>query len=271
MKRLSAFLKVPERDEYFKLVARYSCREVRGYSESHHIVPRALGGEDVPDNLVRVPARVHYRLHQLLPSLCKTRVARNKMLAALWRMSVPQTHKHKRKTTCKEYSEARELWAAEMSSRNPMHDPEVLASVLGVKRPEQREVMRAVNEKRWAKVAIKVVCTECGTKHVLRLTKYRAARLRPDWCCSRSCYSYQTLANESVDTKRKRAVGRLREAEKKTGRPAWNKGKTNPLSAENGRIGAVALSKRVTGRRMATRADGSRYWVYSDAQFRAAA
>lgn len=51
----------------------------------------------------------------------------------------------------------------------------------------------------------------------------------------------------------------------KKGRPSHNKGKTNPLAAQNGKKGASKLAKTVTGRRMATRPDGTRYWVYPGA------
>lgn len=46
------------------------------------------------------------------------------------------------------------------------------------------------------------------------------------------------------------------------GKPAWNKGLPNSTSAENGRKGAAKLSSKVQGRKIATREDGSRYWVY---------
>ncbi|WPJ20564.1 putative homing endonuclease [Pseudomonas phage vB_PF_Y1-MI] len=37
-----------------------------GYYESHHILPRSLGGSDAPENLVNVSAREHFILHYLL-------------------------------------------------------------------------------------------------------------------------------------------------------------------------------------------------------------
>jgi hypothetical protein len=43
------------------------------------------------------------------------------------------------------------------------------------------------------------------------------------------------------------------------------KGKPNPLAAENGKKGAAKLSKTVTGRKLATREDGTRYWIYPEA------
>lgn len=51
---------------YMALVRKASGREVTGYTESHHIIPRCLGGSDAESNLVRLTAREHYVAHQLL-------------------------------------------------------------------------------------------------------------------------------------------------------------------------------------------------------------
>jgi hypothetical protein len=36
------------------------------YSEKHHIIPRCLGGSDEEENLILLPARVHYVAHEIL-------------------------------------------------------------------------------------------------------------------------------------------------------------------------------------------------------------
>ena len=53
-------------------------------------------------------------------------------------------------------------------------------------------------------------------------------------------------------------------AKAKIGRPSPTKGKNTKHSAENGKKGALKLSKKVTGRKLVTRLDGTRYWVYPD-------
>lgn len=45
---------------------RASNRSVDGYTEKHHIVPKCMGGDNKPRNLVRLTAREHYIAHQLL-------------------------------------------------------------------------------------------------------------------------------------------------------------------------------------------------------------
>lgn len=42
------------------------------YKETHHIIPKCLGGSDSPDNLVRLTARQHYLAHWLLYKMHKT-------------------------------------------------------------------------------------------------------------------------------------------------------------------------------------------------------
>ena len=52
---------------YHRIVASAQNGTVReGYSERHHIIPKALGGTDSKSNLVRVTAREHFILHYLL-------------------------------------------------------------------------------------------------------------------------------------------------------------------------------------------------------------
>jgi len=51
---------------YTNLIDRAKNRELLEYSESHHIVPRCLGGTDDKDNLVRLTPEEHYLAHQLL-------------------------------------------------------------------------------------------------------------------------------------------------------------------------------------------------------------
>lgn len=51
---------------YQALMSRALGRVLDGYTESHHILPRCLGGSDEADNLVRLTAREHYTAHLML-------------------------------------------------------------------------------------------------------------------------------------------------------------------------------------------------------------
>lgn len=51
---------------YDAIIDRAKGREKSGYTESHHIVPRCLGGGDGKSNRVNLTAEEHYVAHQLL-------------------------------------------------------------------------------------------------------------------------------------------------------------------------------------------------------------
>ena len=53
------------------------------YTETHHIVPRSLGGSDDPSNLVKLTAREHFICHLLLPKMT-TGTNKTKMIYAAW-------------------------------------------------------------------------------------------------------------------------------------------------------------------------------------------
>jgi hypothetical protein len=78
------------------------------YFESHHIVPKCLGGNNDKTNLVLLTAREHYVAHKLL---CEVYPTENKLHYALWRMMNVQSSKHERtyNVSSKEYSRCKEI------------------------------------------------------------------------------------------------------------------------------------------------------------------
>jgi hypothetical protein len=53
------------------------------YQESHHIIPRSLGGSDDSENLVNLSGKEHYLVHLLLINMLEPGNERNKMAYAL--------------------------------------------------------------------------------------------------------------------------------------------------------------------------------------------
>lgn len=51
---------------YDKLIDRAKMRQLDGYKERHHVIPRCMGGLDVDENLVELTPEEHYVAHQLL-------------------------------------------------------------------------------------------------------------------------------------------------------------------------------------------------------------
>ena len=67
---------------YTNITARAKNRRLETYTESHHIVPRSLGGSNEEDNLVNLTAREHFVCHWLLVKMT-TGQDHHKMLNAL--------------------------------------------------------------------------------------------------------------------------------------------------------------------------------------------
>lgn len=70
---------------YFKLIEHRKQNIPSGYVESHHIVPKSLGGTDERSNLVKLTAREHFICHLLLVRMLSGE-DRKKMLFAAHNM-----------------------------------------------------------------------------------------------------------------------------------------------------------------------------------------
>lgn len=51
---------------YYDIITNAQKSQQEGYGETHHIIPRSLGGDDSISNLVRLTPREHYLCHALL-------------------------------------------------------------------------------------------------------------------------------------------------------------------------------------------------------------
>lgn len=82
------------------------------YTESHHILPKCMGGSDTEDNLVRVPARVHFLLHWML-----YRIYRTSEMACAWNMMCSISPDHTNRYTSKSFEYSRKVSASFASAR----------------------------------------------------------------------------------------------------------------------------------------------------------
>jgi len=92
---------------YDRLIARARCRELAGYTETHHVLPRSMGGGDEPENLADLTPEEHYVAHQLLV----------KMHPSAPRLAVAAALMAKRCTGSKAYGWLRRKIAAAMLGR----------------------------------------------------------------------------------------------------------------------------------------------------------
>lgn len=82
---------------YSNLIHKAKSRKLENtiYKESHHIIPKSLGGDDSPNNLVELTLREHYIAHLLLSKMYGGEAAR-KMYYALWIMLLQEKKKGSR-------------------------------------------------------------------------------------------------------------------------------------------------------------------------------
>lgn len=84
---------------YNQIIERAKTRQLEGYKEKHHVMPRCLGGTDDIDNLVELTAREHILCHRLL---CFIYPKNKKLKWALYNMC-----RFKKYSTSREYEYAR--------------------------------------------------------------------------------------------------------------------------------------------------------------------
>lgn len=72
---------------YYNIVDRAKSRDLPKeiYTESHHIIPKSLGGSNDQSNLVKLTAREHFICHLLLPKML-IGINKRKMSFAIWSM-----------------------------------------------------------------------------------------------------------------------------------------------------------------------------------------
>jgi hypothetical protein len=80
---------------YNQIINRAKTRQLEGYVEKHHVIPKCLGGKDNNKNIVQLTAREHFICHQLLVEIHPNE---SKLKHALFLMSIG-----KQKTKNKQY------------------------------------------------------------------------------------------------------------------------------------------------------------------------
>lgn len=76
--------------------SRRVAKNILGYVERHHVIPKSLGGTDNEDNLVWLTAAEHLQIHLLLVKMVDNKESIRKMHAAAIRMCNPQSKTQKR-------------------------------------------------------------------------------------------------------------------------------------------------------------------------------
>jgi hypothetical protein len=137
-----------------------------GYTESHHVQPRSLGGTDNKDNLVNLTAREHFVCHWLLSKM-HTGEAKAKMIYALNGMKRGNefTQRYETKITARVYENLKKefsrVHSATMKGTTPVNKGRVMSEE---QKTKIRTTKAANPTKRSAEAIAKTVAKQTGQK-----------------------------------------------------------------------------------------------------------
>ena len=113
---------------YAFITKRGQHRHIDSYTESHHIIPRSLGGNDDPTNVTKLTAREHFICHWLLTKIHREGEAHWKMLNAIriMRAENKNQQRYSNKITARVYGNLKEEYSKlqsekMMGEKNPMY------------------------------------------------------------------------------------------------------------------------------------------------------
>lgn len=93
---------------YDAIINRAKSRQLKGYKERHHVIPRCMGGKDDADNLVDLTAREHFLCHWILARLYPEN---HKIVFAFWAMCNQRSRAQRRYIpSSRIYQEGREAF-----------------------------------------------------------------------------------------------------------------------------------------------------------------
>lgn len=211
---------------YNQITARGQTRATDQRTESHHIIPKCLGGSDDPKNLTNVTLREHFICHWLLTKIHKGK-HRHQMLKALWMMRAENQNqkRYKNKITSRVYAKLKEEYSVLQSQRvsgenNPMW---------GRTQSEKARVL--ISQKNTGKK----LTEEQIAKQVAAQTGRKRKPFSDEWLdkMSKNHKSKQPGFDGSLKEETKKKIGdkirgRKQTAEEKARRSAANMGKVKP-------------------------------------------
>jgi hypothetical protein len=127
---------------YFSIIQTAQHRQITGYTERHHIIPKSLGGSDKKDNLVKLTAKEHFICHRLLPRMT-TGNDKRKMIYAQNMMLCKTPKQHRHLVNARTYKSIKEQFNRENPFKDPKFVQESINRHTGSKRSnESRQKMK---------------------------------------------------------------------------------------------------------------------------------
>jgi hypothetical protein len=128
------------------------------YTESHHIIPRSMGGNDSADNLVCVPSRVHFLLHWML-----YRIYRTQSMAFAWHRMC--TTVNGKRYTSKSYMYAKNALSVAQKGRVMTEEQRLKISAAKTGKPLSVEHRSSISSGLIGRIQTQEAKEKIGAKH----------------------------------------------------------------------------------------------------------
>ena len=209
---------------YDALMNRAKNRLLEGYYETHHIIPRCMGGKNDADNLVDLTAEEHYVAHQLLVKIYPD----NSKLVYAANMMTVSSHFNVRNN--KLYGWIRKKASEASKGQIPWNRGKTLS-------PFSDETKRKMSEARKGKIPWNIgkTLSPLSDEHKRKLSE--ASKGKIPWNKGKT-HSDETKRKLSEASKGKKLSDehKRKMSEARKGQIPWNRGKTlSPLSDEHKR------------------------------------
>lgn len=119
------------------------------YYESHHIIPRSLGGNDSESNIVKLMAREHFICHLLLTKAVNKEF-KKKMNFAFWRMCNPTNNRHR--PTSRQYNMGKKLFIESTLGHKPYLTSHTEATKLKISKTVKNKISNMTADERRQRV-----------------------------------------------------------------------------------------------------------------------
>ena len=182
-------------NRYIKLISMSKGLDA-DYVEDHHILPESMGGPDTSDNMILLPARLHYLAHWMLWKAYKSK----EMTSAFFAMS-NQNNQHQgreRRITSRTYEKLRKEFATLISesTKELWQDPEYRQKHIDTNNKPETKSLRSQKAKdlwqdpeyqdkqhksrldAWASGRFKRDHSKCGAKGDLNVSKRPEVRAK---------------------------------------------------------------------------------------------
>ena len=132
---------------YYQIINRSKNRQIDGYTEKHHIIPKSMGGVNAKSNLAILTAREHFICHWLLTKMT-VGVYKAKMIYGLCCIVQQKNsfQQERYKLTARKYEQIRSLISQNLKTRIFSDEYRKKLRESAPRKPRTDEVKRKISE-----------------------------------------------------------------------------------------------------------------------------